>query len=290
MKEGKKSKFGPTGPWFRMPRELTLSSELNPYQYRMLSIMLERDDLHQSTKNHDRFWSYTDWLVSHSGMGRTKAKETLNELEEMGFITKTSGKNKRRANIFHINWDFINAYKAPNTRDDELEDMEEPDFQETVQPVSVSMPREDYQMEEFDTSEEEVPYDEAPDNPDEEVLEDYEMDMSVDEPETEPSPVVPEPQQPVCSTQTEQPATLPSAEEWMKAEGCEKLWSKVFPKLRDVYNDGTQEEYEDLKGKIVKWMQKYVKPTGEKRLWGVYVYPAFRRYLLEEEAKERQRV
>lgn len=121
---GKKATFGPTGPWFRMPRELTLSSALNPYQYRVLSILVERDDMHQSTKEKDRFWCYNDWLVSHSGMGRTKVKQTLNELEAMGFITITRGKTKRQANIFRINWAFINSYQRPQTMYDEIEEEE----------------------------------------------------------------------------------------------------------------------------------------------------------------------
>ena len=124
MKKGKKATFGPTGPWFRMPRELTLSSALNPYQYRVLSILVERDDMHQSTKEKDRFWCYNDWLVSHSGMGRTKVKQTLKELDAMGFITITRGKTKRQANIFRINWDFINAYQGPKTMYDDIEEEE----------------------------------------------------------------------------------------------------------------------------------------------------------------------
>ena len=269
MKEGKKSKFGPTGPWFRMPRELTLSSELNPYQYRMLSIMLERDDLHQSTKNHDRFWSYTEWLVSHSGMGRTKAKETLNEIEEMGLITKTSGKNKRRANIFRINWDFINAYKAPNTRDDELEDMEEPDIQEepevqeAVQTVSVSMPRDDYETEAFDASEEEVPYDEAQDYPDEEVMEDYEVDMSEEEPEKSHEPTY---------------TSLPTAQEWFRAEGKRLLYERAFPYLLSSIPPGSDNLSQEAIENTMAWVMPLVAEDDKFEVWKTIILPEFYDY------------
>ena len=125
-----KNGFGPKGPWFRMPREITLSSELNPYQYRMLAVLLDRDDLFQSTKGTSWFWCNIGWLVAHSGMGRTKADNTLRELEEMGFISITSNKRAHMADRYHINWDVINAYQRPLTQEelesmDALEELEE---------------------------------------------------------------------------------------------------------------------------------------------------------------------
>lgn len=132
-----KSGFGPKGiPWFRMPSEITLSNELTPYQYRMLAVLLERDDLFQSTKGLDRYWCSKDWLVSHSGMKRTKAGQTLNELEEMGFITQTMNGAKHRENTFHINWDFINSYRRPRT----LKELEEKEELEALSENSIQSP------------------------------------------------------------------------------------------------------------------------------------------------------
>ena len=111
----------PEGFWFRMPREITLSSELDPYQYRMFGVLLDRENRFQSSK----FWCSTGWLVAHSGMGRSKVKNTLKELENKGFISITSHKDTRKPNHFYINWDFINAYRRPLTQEElELDEID----------------------------------------------------------------------------------------------------------------------------------------------------------------------
>ena len=125
----KKSMVGPEDNWVKMPREITLSSELNPYQYRVLAILLDRDNLHQGTKGKTWFYCYLGWMTDHSGIGETKVKQSLKELEKMGFISITRNKDTRRANQFHINWDFIKAYKRPLDQQ-ELEGMEDPDAYE----------------------------------------------------------------------------------------------------------------------------------------------------------------
>ena len=118
-----KNGFGPQGPWFRMPREITLSSELKPNQYRLLSVLLDRDDLFQSTRGVTWFWCDMDWLAAHSGIGRTTVYKTVHELEDIGFISVTSNKKAWKADRFHINWDVINAYQRPKTQE-ELEGLD----------------------------------------------------------------------------------------------------------------------------------------------------------------------
>lgn len=138
-----KSSSGPKGSWFRMPSEVTLSSELNPYQYRVLAVLLERANLFKTTRKLNTYWSSIGWITSHSGMGETKMRETLNELEEMGFISITRNGTKHKENTFHINWDFINTYQRPKTQQ-ELEKEEdtvvvaEPSTQEKHTPVAPS--------------------------------------------------------------------------------------------------------------------------------------------------------
>ncbi len=125
--EKRKQAHIPKGLWFHMPREITLSSELNPYQYRMLAVLMDRENLFKSSW----FWCATSWLVAHSGMKRTKAKETLNELEKMGFINITRSKDTRKANRYHINWGFIDSYQRPMTPE-EQEEQEEQDAQSEI--------------------------------------------------------------------------------------------------------------------------------------------------------------
>ena len=122
-----KNNVGPKGPWFKMPKEITLSSELNPFQYRLLAVLLERDNLFKTTKKLKKYWSSNGWIASHSGMGETKMRKTLKELEKMGFITITRNGSKHKENTFQINWDVINAYRRPKTQEEleALEDLEE---------------------------------------------------------------------------------------------------------------------------------------------------------------------
>ena len=131
-----KSSSGPKGSWFKMPSEITLSSELNPYQYRLLAVLLERANLFKTTRKLNTYWSSIGWITSHSGMGETKMRETLNELEGMGFITITRNGTKHKENTFHINWDFINAYQRPRTQ----KELEEKDELEALSENSIQSP------------------------------------------------------------------------------------------------------------------------------------------------------
>lgn len=118
-KRNKNERSGaPKESWVKLPREITTSSELNPYQFRMLALLMDRENYF----NTSWFWCSMGWLVAHTGMKRTKAKETLQELEEMGFINITSHKDTRKPNHFHINRRFINTYHGPKTQE-ELEEM-----------------------------------------------------------------------------------------------------------------------------------------------------------------------
>lgn len=107
--------------WVKLPREITTSSELNPYQFRMLALLMDRENYF----NTSWFWCSMGWLVAHTGMKRTKAKETLQELKEKGFISITSHKDTRKPSHFHINWRFINAYHGPKTQEElELDEID----------------------------------------------------------------------------------------------------------------------------------------------------------------------
>ena len=144
LNEKKKERLGaPNGFWFHMPREITLSSELDPYQYRMLALLMDRENRFQSSW----FWCATGWLVAHSGMKRTKAKETLRELEEKGFISITSNKDTRKPNRYHIKWDFINSYQRPMTQEeleglDDQEEQYEPQVKTAPVVATASTPKE----------------------------------------------------------------------------------------------------------------------------------------------------
>ena len=117
--------------WFAMPSEITLSNELNPYQYRMLAVLLNRDNLFYTRKNLDKFYCSVDWLVSHSKMGKTKAKQTLDQLEEKGFISRIRNGSKHKENIYQINWNFIQSYQRPKT-EQELDKEEDLEAQGTI--------------------------------------------------------------------------------------------------------------------------------------------------------------
>lgn len=255
MKEKKeKRKSGPTGSWFQMPRELTLSSELDPYQYRVLSILLERDGYHQSTKEKDCFWCHLDWITQHSGMGKTKVKGTIKELADIGFISIASGKNRRQANWFRVNWDNINAYKRPLTKQ-ELDDEVVPVFQEkefdvpaaTIVPSFEIPPVEDQEDGFVATQTEPEPesdYDEVPDEP-----KDWDM--------------------------PQQPQTI---EEWYQSTGEATLFERFFPKLLLYQRAKNDYSFEEGINAMTDWLEEELPGCDMHDVIDNYVGPGWNRF------------
>ena len=241
-KEGKKAGFGPTGPWFRVPREITMSNEIDPYQYRILSLLLERDDCFQSTKKKTWFWCYTNWIVSHSGMGRTKVKNVLNELEEKGFITITRNNLNHQANRFHINWKAINAYKRPLTKY-EMDDDEEPVILEEEAEVKDVAPVVQAQA---------VPFD----------IMDLDTDMSAE-----------------MEYRAKQKASKPSAKDWYYDKGKDFARKEYFPDLfyMESMGRGDKEKYQYITPMLERIMDN-VNDEDMNKVWKEVVKPDYLKY------------
>ena len=271
----KKSGVGPRENWVKMPREITLSSELNSYQYRVLAILLDRDNLHQGTKGKTWFYCYMDWIVSHSGMGKTTAKKALNELEEMGFISSTRNKDTRLAKRFHINWDFINAYKRPLTQQ-ELEGMEDPDALEEeliAQEEQLEAPEEKAQVETSPIAAS--------------TLDDLDVDLEANlEDKRQQYPDIPE-QTTAYEKTSVQSSTLPSAAEWYQSVGKTTLYDKDFPYMYGLTHDTKNESvFEDY---VSGMMEKIISQVKEDDVWSVWenvVSPGFSEYMNEQQQIE----
>ena len=262
--EGREKKTG-TGPrdnWVKMPRELTLSNELNPYQYRVLAILLDRDNLHQGTKGKTWFYCYLGWITDHSGIGETKVKQSLKELEKMGFISITRNKDTRLANRFHINWDYIKAYKRPLTQK-ELEGMEDPDALEeeliaqgeTASAETAIIP---FNCEEFD------------------------VDMSVEEEyrrQHSPEPPKQAASAPVVSSTPVLTSTLPSAKTWVQTAGKDILYEEWFPFLAGHIPQGGG----SLPGGVIDEVMVNIMPMVADKdkyyVWEKIITPEFKNYL-----------
>ena len=238
-KEGKKASFGPTGPWFRVPREITMSNEIDPYQYRILSLLLERDDFFQSTKKKTWFWCYTNWIVSHSGMGRTKVRNVLNELEDKGFITITRNNLNHKANRYHINWEAINAYQRPKTKY-EIDEDEEPEIQEEKMVVNEA----------------------APASQSQEVLFDLDTDMSAE-----------------MEYRARQKASKPSAKDWYYDKGKDFARKEYFPDLYYMECRGASdnEKYQFITPMLERIMDN-VNDEDMNKVWKEVVKPDYLKY------------
>ena len=246
-------KHGPAGGWFPMPGELTLSPGLNPFQYRVLAILLERDNLFQSTKGETAFWCYLNWIVQHSGMSRSTVKKTLRRLEEMGFITQTSHKKQRQANYFHINWDAINAYQRPKTQD-ELDDLATQSILEerglvsatTMAPSVDVLPVED-QEEVFvaTRTEPEYDYETAPAEP-----EDWNMQQQ-----------------------------LPTAEEWYQSRGKDILYKQDYPYMCSLFGNPANEDlFVDYVENMSNWIMPQVQETDWQSVFERVIVPGLNEY------------
>ena len=277
--KGKKAKHSPTGSWYKMPRELTLSNEIDPYQYRVLAILLDRGNLHQSTKGKTWFSCYLNWIVSHSGMGKTKVRQTLNELERKGFITITRRKDTRLPNQFHINWDYINSYKRPLTQQ-ELEGLEDPEALE--EDLEVQQETEPVATPALDSQDRTAPIKTRT-----LTLDDLDVDLDATlEDRKQPCPDT-STQPTAYDTTSVQSSTLPSAAEWYQSVGKTTLYEKDFPYLYGLTHD---KKNELVFGDYVSgMMDKIIPQVKEDNAWSVWenvVSPGFSEYMKEQKRIE----
>ena len=266
-----KGGFGPKGiPWFRMPSEITLSNELTPYHYRMLAVLLERDDLFQSTKGIDKFWCSKDWLVSHSGMKRTKAGQILDELEEKGFITQTKNGAKHRENTFHINWDFINSYRRPRTQK-ELEEKEDT----TIVEEPTNPERSSYVATSTQTSQKDElrpQWERYRKGPLDWMYTPYNIRHATPEQRAAMGMPIPMPEHP-----------LP-AEEWYSTTGRQFIRDTYFPELLSMEQSGKDNcaLAEFVYSKMLLWVMPCVIQEDDMYVWKQVIKPDYEEYKREQ--------
>lgn len=110
----KKKNTNCKGPWFAMPYNITLSNEIFGSEFKILTVLLQQENQFYPR---DPFYCTEAWISSTTGLSVLTVKKSIKWLAEKRFITITKS---GRANYYSLNWDYINAYKAPNAPKEEI--------------------------------------------------------------------------------------------------------------------------------------------------------------------------
>lgn len=114
MKMTKKKNTNCKGPWFAMPYNITLSNEIVGSEFKILTVLLQQENQFYPR---DPFYCTEAWISNTTGLSVLTVKKSIKWLAEKQFITITKS---GRANFYSLNWDYINAYKAPNAPKEEI--------------------------------------------------------------------------------------------------------------------------------------------------------------------------
>ncbi len=104
--------------WYRMPSALTTSQDIPPRDYRVLALLLERENLFITTKGIDRFRCCENWIADASGISIPSVKRSIRWLSQHHYIKVD---NDGRNNRYTIGWDHINALESGEFEHDNIQ-------------------------------------------------------------------------------------------------------------------------------------------------------------------------